>query len=137
MKMGILTVFAATLFLGSLAGFAVAWLVDICDKSFRTPEEIRQRLMCPVLGYIPRFRPDAETSRKAQMNGAAPDPSLCTYYWPAKPEAEAYRSVRTALFFNAHSQGYKVVQITSPKKGCDVRPGLGCGRARRGRRHRA
>jgi capsular exopolysaccharide synthesis family protein len=117
MKMGILTVFAATLFLGSLAGFAVAWLVDVCDKSFRTPEEIRQRLMCPVLGYIPRFRPDAETSRKAQLNGAAPDPSLCTYYWPAKPEAEAYRSVRTALFFSAHAKGYKVIQVTSPKKG--------------------
>jgi capsular exopolysaccharide synthesis family protein len=117
LKSGILLVFAAALFLGSLAGFAGAWLADILDKTFRTPEEIRQRLMCPVLGYIPRFRPDAETSQKAQLNGAAPDPSLCTYYRSTTPEAEAYRSVRTALFFSAHAKGYKVIQITSPKKG--------------------
>jgi capsular exopolysaccharide synthesis family protein len=114
---GVLLIFASALSIGSLIGFAGACLVDISDKSFRTPEEIRQGMTCPVLGYIPRFRPDAETSRKAQLNGAAPDASLCTYYQPAMPEAEAYRSVRTALFFNAHAQGYKVIQITSPKKG--------------------
>jgi capsular exopolysaccharide synthesis family protein len=114
---GILLIFATALFFGSLVGFVGAWLVDISDKSFRTPEEIRQGLTCPVLGYIPRFRPDGDPSRKAQSDGTRPAASLCTYYQSATPEAEAYRSVRTALFFNAHAQGYKVVQITSPKKG--------------------
>jgi len=116
-KTAILLIVATALSIGLLVGFGVAWLVDITDKSFRTPEEIRQQLTCPVLGYIPRFRPNADSARKAQLNGKAPDASLCTYYQSTAPEAEAYRSVRTALFFNAHSQGYKVVQVTSPKKG--------------------
>jgi succinoglycan biosynthesis transport protein ExoP len=39
---------------------------------------------------------------------------LCTYYRPRSLEAEAFRSLRTALYFSALGEGCKVIQITSP-----------------------
>src|SRR5205085_492071 len=38
---------------GLLAGVALAYLADVSDKSFRTPEEIRRRLGLPIVGHIP------------------------------------------------------------------------------------
>ena len=32
-------------------------------------------------------------------------------------EAEAYRGVRTALYFSIHCKGHKVIQVTSPNSG--------------------
>src|SRR5450432_1518997 len=38
---------------GLLGGFGLAYLADMTDKSFRSPEEIRRRLNIPVVGHIP------------------------------------------------------------------------------------
>jgi capsular exopolysaccharide synthesis family protein len=45
------------------------------------------------------------------------DPLLCAYGRPGSAEAEAYRGVRTALYFGIGGDGCKVVQITSPDEG--------------------
>ena len=39
------------------------------------------------------------------------------YLKPKSLDAEAYRAVRTALFFSTQGQGLKVIQVTSPNKG--------------------
>src|SRR5205823_1816060 len=55
---------------------------------------------------------------KAQIDPTSGlSPILCTYHRPKSREAEAYRGVRTGLFFSALGKGHKVVQITSPSMG--------------------
>jgi capsular exopolysaccharide synthesis family protein len=107
--------FAGT-FLGLLVGAGGAYLIEMADKSFRTPEEIRKRLGLPIVGHIPYLahaeRPVAVTG----LDGVAVelDPALFVLHRPSSIEAEAYRSVRTALYFNTHGERHKVVQVTSP-----------------------
>src|SRR5262249_9584295 len=38
--------------LGVLAGVGLAFLIEMSDKGFHTPEEIRRRLGLPVIGHI-------------------------------------------------------------------------------------
>jgi capsular exopolysaccharide synthesis family protein len=105
------------LMLGVLAGVGLAYLVDVSDKSFRNPDEVRRRLGLPLIGHIPLLTPDAEAARKAAAGEAVPDPLLCTHYRPKSIDAEAYRAVRTALYFSTQGEGHKVIQVTSPNKG--------------------
>ncbi len=107
----------AGLLLGLLLGAGLAYLADVSDKSFRDPAEIRRRLGLPLVGHIPYLTADADTERQRQAGGATLDPLLVTYFRPKSLDAEAYRAVRTALFFAAGGVGHKVIQVTSPNKG--------------------
>jgi capsular exopolysaccharide synthesis family protein len=110
-------VFIVAGFLGLLAGIGLAYLAEISDHSFRTPEEVRQRLGLPVVGHIPYFRPKADAVQPVGPDGVRLDPALCTVHLPKSGEAESYRGVRTAVYFNSRSQGHKVIQVTSPDMG--------------------
>ena len=44
-------------------------------------------------------------------------PLICTFHQPKGRPAEAYRAVRTALYFSTQGQDHKVIQITSPNPG--------------------
>jgi capsular exopolysaccharide synthesis family protein len=105
--------------LGLLAGAGLAYLADVLDKSFRTPEEIRRRLGLAVVGHIPCLSgPDEPVS--FQGEGGRPlvlPASLCTLLRPTSLEAEAFRGVRTALYFSTQGERHKVVQVTSPNMG--------------------
>src|SRR5262249_53509095 len=103
--------------LGLLAGVGLAYVAELTDKSFRTPEEIRRRLGLPVVGHIPLLTADEEAARKVAGGQVVPDPLLCCYYRPKSIEAEAYRAVRTALYFSTQGEGHKVIQVTSPSMG--------------------
>jgi polysaccharide biosynthesis transport protein len=105
------------LMLGILAGVGLAYLVDVSDKSFRNPDEVRRRLGLPLVGHIPFLTPDAEAVRKVEAGQPVPDPLLCTHYRPKSIDAESYRAVRTALYFSTQGEGHKVIQVTSPNKG--------------------
>jgi capsular exopolysaccharide synthesis family protein len=108
--------FGIALALGLALGLGLAWLAEVSDKSFRTPEEVRRRLGLPIVGHIPFLKPDTDAVA-ASGAGAALDPLLCTYHASKSVQAEAYRGVRTALYFSTQGQGHQVVQITSPNKG--------------------
>jgi capsular exopolysaccharide synthesis family protein len=95
----------------------LAYLGEITDKGFRTAEEIRRRLGLPVIGHIPLLTPDAASRDKVQAGEPALDPYLCACHRPKSVEAEAYRAVRTALYFSTHGAGHSVFQVTSPDKG--------------------
>jgi capsular exopolysaccharide synthesis family protein len=103
--------------MGLLAGLGLAYLVEAADKSFRTPEEIRRRLGLPVVGHIPVLTPDPEAVRKVDAGQVVPDPLLCCHYRPRSAEAEAYRAVRTAIYFSVEGAKHKVIQVTSPNQG--------------------
>src|SRR5262249_51199726 len=98
-----LLVFPLAALLGLLFGCGLVSLAERTDKSFRTPDEIRRRLGLPVVGYIPQLHPaDAATTADAGLS-----PMLCSHYRSRSREAEAYRGVRTALYFSTHGEGHK------------------------------
>jgi len=111
-----LAIFTMAACFGIGCGFGLAYVVDISDRSFRTPVEIRRRLGLPVVGHIPFFSGEEAARDSAGAEGAALDPMLITYYRPQSKEAEAYRGVRTALYFGTGGTSPRVIQITSPNR---------------------
>jgi capsular exopolysaccharide synthesis family protein len=107
-------IFPIAAFLGLLGGFVLAYLADRSDHSFRTPAEIRRRLGVPVVGHIPVLAGKAGAAAKAGAVESTISPMLCCHHQPTSMEAEAYRGVRTALFFTTRGAGHKVIQVTSP-----------------------
>jgi capsular exopolysaccharide synthesis family protein len=107
-------VFPLAALAGLLAGLCLAYLAELSDKSFRTPTEIRRRLGLPVIGHIPFFTPDEKAAKQIAAGEPVVDPMLCTHYQSSSISSEAYRSVRTALYFNTHGVGHQVIQVTSP-----------------------
>ena len=107
-------VFAISGILGMMLGAGLGYLVELTDKSFRSPVEISQSLQLPVVGNVPVMAADESVVADAN-HGIAP--VLCTIHQPRTPAAEAYRTIRTALYFNARSEKHQVIQITSPRPG--------------------
>lgn len=94
-----------------LAGLAV--LLDLADKSFRSPDDIAAEIGAPVLGHIPAMELDKIVKKPNQ----SVDGSLCTIHHSRGRVSEAYRSVRTGLFFSNRMGDLKVIQVTSPVPG--------------------
>ena len=99
--------------LGVLSGFGIAYLVDISDKAFRTPDEVSQVMQLPVVGHIPLI----EVAKVKPLPGSEITPVIVTVHKPKSPQAEAYRAVRTALYFNTKEKTHQVIQVTSPMPG--------------------
>ncbi|MFM8932048.1 MAG: polysaccharide biosynthesis tyrosine autokinase, partial [Gemmataceae bacterium] len=98
---------------GAALGGGLAWLLERSDKTFKSPDEIRQRLGLPVLGHVPLFPPmDEEEKALCKI-----DPTLITFHNPKSQEAEFFRGLRTALYFSTQGQGHQVLQTTSPTAG--------------------
>lgn len=96
--------------LALLAGLGLAIVIDQSELSFRSPEEVRDRLELPVVGKIPRIK-------TARVKAAKGSPTLITSHKPGSSAAEAFRNTRTSLFFRANGERIKSVMITSPSPG--------------------
>jgi capsular exopolysaccharide synthesis family protein len=96
---------------GLLLGVGLAYLADMADKSFRSPDEIRRRLGLPIVAHVPIME---EEGAPSSPDAPQLDRSLANYHRPTSVEAEAARSLRTALYFGTRDKGHKVIQITSP-----------------------
>jgi succinoglycan biosynthesis transport protein ExoP len=110
-------ILALSSFLGLVLGGGLAYLAEFTDKSFRSPEDVRRRLGLPIMGVIPLVKPQTLEVAKGGGSETAFAPTLFAWHRPKSREAEAYRGVRTALYFSTHGQGRKVIQITSPNQG--------------------
>jgi capsular exopolysaccharide synthesis family protein len=106
----LLTTLLLAAVLGILGGTGLAYLADLTDKSFRDPDDIRRTLGLAVVGHVPYLTAAEEAGE------GDPDPMLCAYYRPKSVEAEAFRGVRTALYFSTMGKGHQVIQLTSPNK---------------------
>ena len=96
--------------LGLVAGGGLAYLADLADKGFRSPDEIRARLGVAILGHLPRLKP-------APPSDSPVDPMLVTVHRPKSSEAEGYRGVRTQIYFSTQGRGHQLIQVTSPNPG--------------------
>ncbi len=108
---GLMQILLAGAAVGLMGGVGLAYLADMADKSFRTPEEIRRRLGFPIVAHVPTLAGDGMPS---SPDAPQLDRSLGCVHRPTSPEAEAYRTVRTALYFSARGETHKVIQVTSP-----------------------
>ena len=99
--------------IGGLLAFAgLAYLLEIADRSFRSPEEVLRSLHVPVLGHVPIFEVD-----RRDVQDEAVDSSIITLHKPQSNTSECYRGIRTALFFANKKNASKVIQVTSPLPG--------------------
>jgi succinoglycan biosynthesis transport protein ExoP len=96
------------LVMGLLAGTGVAVLRELKDQRLRSTEEISALLGLPVLGAIPsmgRTKESPAVRGQKVRNG------------PESHEAEAFRTLRTAVFFGAPKEETRKILVTSPAPG--------------------
>ena len=92
--------------IGLLLGAAIALLRDWMDQRIRSIEEITGILGMPVLGVVPSMSKRLNIINRGQITHLEPD-SYAT---------EAYRSIRTAVFFGTPNDRTKTILITSPEE---------------------
>ncbi len=82
----------------------LAFLLDLTDKSIRTPRDV-SRTQLPVLGTIPSTDDDEVVFERVE--------TACLDA-PHSVVAEAFRSLRANLFFSAPAEQQGVILVTSP-----------------------
>jgi capsular exopolysaccharide synthesis family protein len=100
-------IMAAALVVGLLLGGSLAVLRDMLDQTLRSADEISSALGLPVLGVIPAMSRRQQIPMRGQKVRLQPD----------SQEAEAFRTVRTAIFFGAPAGNAKTILVTSPASG--------------------
>ncbi|MGB7088456.1 MAG: polysaccharide biosynthesis tyrosine autokinase [Methylovirgula sp.] len=82
-----------------IGAFAAAYILELLDDTFKTPEQVEESLRVPVVGLaplVPKDRPVAEALRD-----------------PHSALSEAFRSLRTALQFSTNDGVPKSLLVTS------------------------
>jgi len=91
---------AGGLFLGAL--FAVAR--ELTDQRFRGPQQIKAALGLPILASVPHMRGRPTAAQAGQI----------VQIDPGSNAAEAYRDLRTAVYFTQQHRRTKTILIASP-----------------------
>jgi len=100
-------VLMTALMMGLVLGTGLGLMRDWMDHRLRSAEDITASLGMPVLGVVPHM------SAKHNLVARGQAVSL----EPMSESAEAYRTVRTALFFGASGADAKTFLMTSPAPG--------------------
>ncbi|NLH41913.1 MAG: polysaccharide biosynthesis tyrosine autokinase [Planctomycetes bacterium] len=99
---------AMALGLGLFAGVGLALLREWKDQRLRSAEEISALLALPVVGAVPTINvPRGEAGARGQRILTHPD----------SREAEAFRTLRTAVFFGVPKDEARTIVVTSPAPG--------------------
>lgn len=101
------SIMTISLIFGLLLGFMITLLRDWLDQRLRSAAEITTLLGVPVLGAIPSMGVKGSISVRGQK----------VYLEPVSPVAEAYRSIRTGIYFGASWEKVKTILVTSPTEG--------------------
>lgn len=95
------------LIIGLVLGSLLALLRDVLDQRMRSAEEVRAIMGVPILGIVPKM-PHRQTAVARAM---------CVHLEPKSIVAEAYRTVRTAIFFAVPEGQGRTILVTSPAPG--------------------
>ncbi len=99
-------------FVGGALFFGISYLLELADRSFRSPEEITSELGLPIYGHVP-----IADVRVSDRKDEKVDLSIVSVHRSKSSQSEAFRGVRTAIYFNNRSGNIKVLQVTSPVPG--------------------
>lgn len=101
------TTLAYALVLGALVGSMLAFLRDWMDQRLQSAEEIKAVLGVPVLGAVPHIAGSVSASERG----------MYLHNEPMSDVAEAYRTVRTAVYFGNDGVVPRTILVTSPAPG--------------------
>ncbi len=107
----LLKIVGACTLLGVCAVFGFAYFREWYDTSLRSLDEVSETTGAQLLGAVPTFKisPDAErNARSSRLH-----PRLCYAHHPGSREAEAFRSIRTALLFSCQEHDVRLLQFSS------------------------
>ncbi len=93
--------------LGLLLGVGLAFFFEHMDDTVRTPEDMEERVGISVLGFVPAMDSHNGASDEFSYRGM-----VCALD-PASSATEAYRSIRTSLFFSAPAEKSTTLVVTS------------------------
>jgi capsular exopolysaccharide synthesis family protein len=102
---------ALALAIGLLLGIGLAFFFEHMDDTVKTPADLEDRIGVAVLGFVPAI--DAE---HVAGNGFSHPGAICVIE-PNSSATEAYRNIRTNLFFSAPAEERKVLMVTSSGPG--------------------
>jgi succinoglycan biosynthesis transport protein ExoP len=91
--------------LGILLGCGIAIVLDMLDNTVKTPDEVQEKLGVPLLGSLPKMKPD----RQGEFE----------QYWQ-KPRglfAESMRTIRTGVVLSGLDEPAKIIVVTSTLPG--------------------
>lgn len=93
--------------LGLLVALALVFVAEALDPRIRNEAEIEASLLMPLLARIP----------PAQGSAQGDEAGLATLHYGGRPQAEAFRMLRTNLAFVALNRDLRVLLVTSPRPG--------------------
>ncbi|MCC6424008.1 MAG: polysaccharide biosynthesis tyrosine autokinase [Phycisphaerales bacterium] len=96
-----------SLVLGLMLGIAAAFLQSWADGRIQSGEELRMVAGVPVLCAVPHILGRLTSSERGQK----------THLDPMSDAAEAYRNVRTAVYFGLRQARARTLVVTSPTQG--------------------
>ncbi len=118
------------LILGLGLGFGLAFLLDMLDKSMRSPDDVARLTGLTVIGSIPNLEGADKNRKKTKRHPKKPafgsvskdGPSVRTYLLlpnigAKNPMVEAYRNLRTDLQFVNVDEPLKKLMLTSATPG--------------------
>jgi len=100
-----IVMFAA--FIGAFLGVGLAFFFENLDDTIKTPEDLRKRLDVPLLGFVPKMAESESATENPATRG------IISVAEPISSIAEAYRTIRTSLFFSIPADEVKIVAFTS------------------------
>jgi capsular exopolysaccharide synthesis family protein len=98
---------AVAIVAGALLGAGLALLRDRLDGRMRSIEEIQTVIGLPILGVVPQM-----TGRRTAVARA-----MTVHLDPRSVVAEAYRTIRTAVYFGSDGSRCSTILVTSPESG--------------------
>jgi succinoglycan biosynthesis transport protein ExoP len=110
----LMTTLASATLLGLAIGFVIAAIREMSNREFRSLDEVTRTLQSPVMGQLAQF--DAVKGTPADSLVAA---TLFAFHQPKSPVSEAYRGIRTSIYFSTRglAAAHKIIQVTSPMAG--------------------
>lgn len=97
-------IIAAAIMAGLFIGVLLAFLLEYLENTFRTPEDVENKLGLPILGVIAALALD-------KKSGETPERHAFTS--PESPFVEALNAVRTGVMFANIDKPPKIIMVTS------------------------
>jgi len=98
---------AIALVMGLLLGVGLVLMLDWMDTRLRSADEVSATLGVPVLGIIPMIRGKKDLVTRGQT----------VHQEPTSTVAEAYKTIRTAVYFGVPDGQAQTLLVTSPGSG--------------------
>ena len=92
---------------GLMLGLGLGYLRELTDHRLRSADEIKNTLNLPILGVVPHIANQKTPSERGQL----------LLRDPTSDVSEAYRTIRTAVYFGQPNGVAKTLLVTSPAPG--------------------